>query len=215
MRLVLLGAPGSGKGTQAGLLKAKYGFIHISTGEILRQNISEKTELGLRAEVFMSKGELVPDAIVIEMVENRLSKDGNAKGFLMDGFPRTVAQAQAFDKFLNAMGRPLDAALLIDVDEELLVRRLTNRRTCRACGKIFNLLNVEAGTENCLDCGGELYLRDDDDESVIRNRLEVYKKHTEPLVAWYKNKGLLRIVKVQEHYMPEDTFRSTEVALGL
>jgi len=215
LRLVLLGAPGSGKGTQADLLKAKFDFVHISTGDILRKNLQEKTELGLRAETFMNKGELVPDAIIISMVEDRLYKDDIAKGFLMDGFPRTLPQAEALDKTLNAMELHLDAALLIKVDDELVVRRLTNRRTCRTCGKIVSLLDLPAETKNCPGCGGDLDQRNDDSESVIRHRLEVYKKQTEPLVAWYKEKGLLRTVEVQEHFMPEDTFKGTEAALGL
>jgi len=213
--LILLGAPGSGKGTQADLLKTKYGVAHISTGDILRKNLEAKTELGLRAKTFMDKGELVPDALIIDMVEERLRVDDVAKGFLMDGFPRTIPQAEALDSMLSAMGLNLDAVLLIKVADELVVRRLTNRRTCRACGKISSLLDVPNGTTNCLECGGELYQRDDDKESVIRHRLEVYREQTEPLAAWYEDKGLLRAVEVQEHYMPEDTFRETEAALGL
>jgi len=215
MRLILLGAPGSGKGTQADLLNAKYGFVHISTGDILRKNLKEKTELGLRAESFMNEGELVPDAIIIDMVEERFRRDDVAGGFLMDGFPRTVPQADAFEKMLNDMGRPLDAVLLIEVDEELIVRRLTNRRTCRACGKILNLLKVAAGTENCPDCGGEIYQRDDDCEQVIRNRLDVYREQTEPLAAWYESRGLLRVFETLEHHTPEDALKGAEAALGL
>ena len=215
MRLVLLGAPGSGKGTQADFLKTKYDCVHISTGDILRKNLREKTMLGLRAETFMNKGELVPDAIIIDMVEERLGGDDVVKGFIMDGFPRTVPQAEALDKMLDKMERPLDAVLLIKIDDELVVRRLTNRRTCHACGKILSLLDVGAGTKNCPDCGGELYQRDDDSESVIRHRLQVYKEQTEPLVTWYEGKGLLRTVEVRDHYMPEDTFEGVKAALGL
>ena len=215
MRLVLLGAPGSGKGTQADLLQSKYALVHISTGDILRKNLREKTDLGLCAEAFMNKGELVPDAVVIDMVEARLRQDDVSKGFLMDGFPRTVPQADAFDKMLSGMGRPLDAVVLIKIDEELVVRRLTNRRTCRSCGKIWSLLTMASGTKNCTDCGGELYQRDDDGEPVIRNRLEVYKEQTEPLVVWYEGKGLLRSVEVKESYSPKDTLKEVEAALGL
>ena len=215
VRLVLLGAPGSGKGTQAGFLKAQYDCVHVSTGDILRKHLQEKTELGLRAETFMNEGELVPDAVIIDMMGERLRKDDVAKGFLMDGFPRDIQQAEAFDKMLKEMGYRLDAALLIDVAEEIIIRRLTNRRTCRACGKILSLLDVAPGTNNCLDCGGELYHRDDDSVQVIRHRLEVYKERTEPLIAWYEGKGLLRAVEVLDHYKPEDTFREVKVALGL
>ena len=215
MRLVLLGAPGCGKGTLAILLEAKYGFVHISTGDILRKNLEDKTDLGLRAEAFMNEGELVPDALIIDMVKERLREDDVVKGFLMDGFPRTIPQADEFDKMLSALGLKLDVALFIKVDDETVFRRLTNRRTCRACGKILSLLNIAPGTENCSACGGELYHRDDDTESVIHHRLEIYKEQTEPLVAWYKKKGLLRTVEVEGHYMPEDTFKSTEAALNL
>ena len=215
MRLVLLGAPGSGKGTQANLLKAKYGCVHISTGDILRKNLQEKTDLGLRAETFMNKGELVSDGLIIDMTKERLGKDDVAKGFLMDGFPRTIPQAEAFDRMLNEMARPLDAVVLIKIDEELIVRRLTNRRTCRGCGKIFSLLTVAPGTKNCPDCGGELYQRDDDSERVIRNRLQVYREQTEPLVTWYEGKGLLHSVEADESSTPEGIFKGIEAALSL
>jgi adenylate kinase len=210
-----LGAPGSGKGTQAGFLKAKYDCVHIATGDILRKNLQEKTDLGLRAETFMNKGELVPDDLIINMMKERLHEDDVAKGYLMDGFPRTIPQAEALDKMLNDMDLPLDAVLLIKVDDDVLVKRLTNRRTCRVCGGILNLADVPPGTKNCLSCGGELYQRDDDSEMVIRNRLSVYKEQTEPLAAWYKNKGMLRAVEVQEHFMPEDTFGGVKAVLGL
>ena len=215
MRLVLLGAPGSGKGTQAGFLKTKYDCVHISTGDILREHLREKTELGLRAESFMHEGELVPDAIIIDMVKERLHQDDVAKGFIMDGFPRDIEQAEEFDKMLSDMKLHLDAVLLINVDEEIIIRRLTNRRICRACGKPSNLLDVAPGTTSCPYCGGELYQRDDDSEPVIRHRLKVYKEQTEPIAGWYEGRGLLRTVEVREHYMPEDTFRAVGAVLGL
>ena len=211
MRLVLLGAPGSGKGTQAELLKEWYGCAHISTGDILRQNLKDGTELGQRAKVFMNRGELVPDALVVEMVQSRLREKDTEQGFLMDGFPRTIFQAEALEKTLNELNRPLDGVLLLKIDEELLVRRLINRRTCRTCGKIWNLLSIGEAKE-CPDCGGELFQRDDDTESVIRNRLKVYREQTEPLVSWYEKKGLLRVVETAGS--PEDNFRKIQVALG-
>jgi adenylate kinase len=163
----------------------------------------------------MSNGDLVPDDVIIEMVKERLSKDDVTKGFLMDGFPRTVMQADALDKMLNEIGRPLDAALFINVAEDTIVRRLSHRRVCRACGEALNLLDVASETKNCLACSGELYQRDDDSEQVIRKRLQVYRQQTEPVVELYKKKGFLRTVEVQDHYMPEDTFRGVKAALGL
>jgi len=209
--LVLLGAPGSGKGTQAELLKAKYGSAHISTGDILRQNLKDGTELGMKAKAFMDKGELVSDDLVVQMMRMRLQEKDAAAGFLMDGFPRTVPQAEAFEKILEELSRPLEGALLIKIDEEILVQRLVNRRTCRSCGGIWNLVNMP-GIEKCPDCGGELYQRDDDAESVIRNRLKVYHAQTEPLVSWYEKKALLRTVEA--HGTPEDIFKEIQVILG-
>ncbi|MDR1732979.1 MAG: adenylate kinase [Synergistaceae bacterium] len=192
MRLVLLGAPGAGKGTQANLLKEKYGCVHISTGDIFRRNLKEKTELGLQAESFMSRGELVPDSLVVKMVSERFREKDVAKGFLMDGFPRTIVQAEAFETVLNERGYPLDGALLLKIEEEVLVQRLTNRRTCRSCGGISNLLTMrEPEGKRCLTCGGELYQREDDEEEVIRNRLKVYREQTALLVAWYGQRGIL------------------------
>jgi len=213
--LILLGGPGSGKGTQADFLKVKYGCAHISTGDILRKSLREKTDLGLRAETFMNKGELVPDAIMVDMVEGRLREDDVAGGFVMDGFPRDIPQAEAFDKILNKMNYHLDAVLFLKIDEEVLVRRLTSRRVCRTCGKAWSPLTVAAGTENCPDCGGELYRRNDDNEQVVRHRIQIYKEHTEPLAAWYEDKGLLRVVEVKEHCMPKDTFNGIEAVLSL
>ncbi|MDR1978606.1 MAG: adenylate kinase [Synergistaceae bacterium] len=212
MRLVLLGAPGSGKGTQAELLKAQYGCAHISTGDILRRNLKDKTELGVRAGVFMNKGELVPDGLVVEMVEKRLREDDAANSFLMDGFPRTLPQAEALESMLKELDRPLDVVLFLKVEEEFLVRRLTNRRTCRSCGKIWNALLMATGTKACPECGGELHQRDDDMESVIRNRLDVYREQTEPLMSWYEKKGLLRSIDAVNS--PEKTFKEIQVALG-
>jgi adenylate kinase len=157
----------------------------------------------------MSKGELVPDELVIEMAKARLREDDAAKGFLMDGFPRTLPQAEVFEKILEELGRPLDAVLLFSIDEEALVRRLSNRRTCRACGKIWNLLSMTGA--NCPDCGEELYQRDDDAESVIRNRLKVYNDQTAPLVSWYEKKGLLRTVEAAGS--PEEILQKIQAVL--
>ena len=213
MRLVLLGAPGSGKGTQAELLKVEYGCVHISTGDILRQNMQDKTELGIEAEAFMGKGELVPDDLVVKMVSDRLRQGDTASGFLMDGFPRTLRQAEAFENISKELAQPLDAVLLLKIDEELIVQRLTNRRTCRSCGKIWNLLTMSnSGGKPCPVCAGELYQRDDDMESVIRNRLKVFHVQTAPLILWYENRGILRVVDASKSQ--EDTFKEIQAVLG-
>lgn len=194
MRLVLLGAPGSGKGTQAAFLKERYGCVHVSTGDIFRKNLKEETPLGLLAREYMDKGALVPDEVVLKMVSGRLLEPDMKAGFLLDGFPRTVAQAEFLDAFLGERGLGLDVVILFDIEDEVLVRRLSNRRTCRSCGGIFNLLTLEGDKHVCPACRGELYQRDDDKESVIRNRLKVFHEQTRPLVDWYAGKGLLSSV---------------------
>ena len=210
MRLVLLGAPGSGKGTQADLLKARYSCVHISTADILRRHLKDKTELGMRSENFMSKGALVPDGLVVEMVEERLQE--GAGNFVMDGFPRTLPQAEALEKVLRKLDCPLDAVIFLKIEEEFLVRRLVHRRTCRRCGKIWNVLTMMDGTKICPEWGGELDQRSDDAESVIRNRIDVYREQTEPLISWYAKKGVLRSIDAVNS--PEETFKEIQVILG-
>ena len=213
MRLVLLGAPGSGKGTQADLFRTRCGYVHIATGDILRQNLKDRTGLGLQADAFMSKGELVPDNLVVEMIAERLRENDVSRGFLLDGFPRTIPQAESLDAILNDLGWNLDAALFFVIDEEALVRRLMHRRTCRSCGKIWNLLSAEdENFDICPSCGGELYQRDDDKESVIRNRLDVYRNQTEPVVSWYRKKGLLYDIDASKSR--EETFEEIKSVLG-
>ena len=214
MRLVLLGAPGSGKGTQAAFLKKRYGCIHVSTGDIFRENLRNKTPLGLEAEGYMSKGALVPDEVVVKMVSARLREQDAEAGFLLDGFPRTVAQAEFLDAFLQERDWPLDAVVLFAIDEEKLVQRLVNRRTCRSCGKIYNLLRAEDGFDGkkCPACDGEIYQREDDSERVIRNRLKVFGDQTAPLIAWYEKKELLRRIDVSG--TPEEAFEALEAVLG-
>ena len=189
MRAILLGAPGAGKGTQAEDIKAHYKCAHISTGDMLRANLKANTELGKKAKTFMDSGMLVPDDVIIGMIEDRLAESDCVNGFLLDGFPRTIPQAEALDELLDKMKRPLDAVILFDVDDDVVVRRLTNRRTCSKCGKITNLLSHQG--ENCADCGGILQQRDDDREEVIRNRLSVYHTQTAPLIDWYEKKKIL------------------------
>lgn len=187
MNVVLLGAPGAGKGTQAERIIATYGVPHISTGDILRAAVANETPLGLEAKRYMDAGELVPDSVVIGLVKDRLSESDTEKGFILDGFPRTTAQAEALDAELDALGKDIDAAVAIIVDPEVIVGRLTSRRTCRACKRI----TTAAEGDTCSACGGELFQRDDDNEATVRNRLDVYERSTAPLIDYYRGQGLL------------------------
>jgi adenylate kinase len=196
MRLVLLGAPGAGKGTQAKKLIDKYGIPQISTGDILRKAVADGTTLGKEAKTYMDKGELVPDSVVIGLVKERIAQDDCKKGYILDGFPRNTAQAEALDKVLSEMNAPLDIALSVDVDKDILMKRLTGRRTCKNCQQMYNIYFSPPRTDGkCDKCGGELFQRDDDKEETIKNRLEVYERSTAPLIDYYRNKGILRSVQ--------------------
>ena len=195
MRLVLLGAPGAGKGTQAKMLIDKYGIPQISTGDLLRAAVKGGTELGKEAKGYMDRGELVPDSVVLGMVRERLAADDTKKGYILDGFPRNTSQAEALDGMLLEMGMGLEAALSVDVPFELLMKRLTGRRTCKACGQMFNIYFSAPKAEGVCDkCGGELFQRDDDQEETIKKRLEVYQDQTAPLIDYYSGKGILKRV---------------------
>jgi adenylate kinase len=195
MRLVLLGAPGAGKGTQAKKLIDKYVIPQISTGDILRKAVADGTPLGKEAKSVMDKGELVPDSIVIGLVKERLAQDDCKKGYILDGFPRTTPQAEELDNVLAEMGSPLDTALSVDVDAEILMKRLTGRRTCKSCQQMFNVHFTPPQKEGACDkCGGELFQRDDDKEDTIKNRLDVYEKSTAPLIDYYGKKNILKSV---------------------
>ncbi|MBW2999181.1 adenylate kinase [Candidatus Woesearchaeota archaeon] len=186
MRLILLGPPGTGKGTQASRLIEKYGIPTISTGEIFRQAFKQGTELGKKAKEYTSKGLLVPDEIVLGIVEERLKQDDCKKGFIFDGFPRTIAQAEALDKITE-----IDRVIDITSSEEIIIKRLSSRRQCRECSAIYGI-NIPSKQEGVCDkCGGELYQRDDDKEEAVKKRLDVYKKQTEPLIEYYRKKGKL------------------------
>ena len=195
MRLVFLGAPGAGKGTQAKKLVEKYGIPQISTGDLLRAAVAEGTALGKEAKSYMDRGELVPDKVVLGMVKERISQDDCKKGFILDGFPRNVAQAEALDKMLAEMNIPLDLALNVDVPFDDLMKRLTGRRTCKVCGQMYNIYYSPPKVEGkCDKCGGELFQRDDDKEETIKERLDVYRAQTEPLIDYYSKKGILKNV---------------------
>ncbi|HHX40386.1 MAG TPA: adenylate kinase [Armatimonadetes bacterium] len=195
MRLVLLGAPGAGKGTLAKQLSKALGVVHISTGDIFREEVAAGTELGKKAKSYMDRGALVPDEVVIGMVKQRLSRPDVNAGFILDGFPRTAPQAEALDRVLEESSRPLDAVLDIVVPEETVVRRLSGRRVCRGCGAIYHVDTMPTKQEGVCDkCGGEVYQRDDDQPEAIRHRLRVYAEATAPLTDYYRTKGLLRPV---------------------
>jgi adenylate kinase len=187
MRLLLVGPPGAGKGTQAQFLAAHYLIPHISTGDIFRANLKAGTDLGNQAKAFMDRGELVPDSVTNEMVKDRLTHDDAAKGFLLDGYPRNVIQAEVLRAFLVERDTPLQAALELSIANDEIIKRLSSRRTCRACGA-----SAAAGADNCSSCNEtDLYQREDDKEEVITRRLEVYQEQTAPLIAFYRGEGLL------------------------
>ena len=195
MNLILLGPPGAGKGTQAKILIRKFGIPQISTGDILRGAVKEQTPMGIKAKGYMDAGALVPDDVVVGIVEERLAKPDCHDGFILDGFPRTVAQADALKKTLAGLNKKIEHVISIVVDKEELIGRITGRRTCRLCGKGYNLeFDPPKQNGKCDECGGELYQRDDDSEMTMRNRLDVYELQTAPLIDYYAHESLLRTV---------------------
>ncbi|MBO0994221.1 adenylate kinase [Bacillus sp. SD088] len=200
MNLVLMGLPGAGKGTQADKIVEKYGTPHISTGDMFRAAMSEGTELGLKAKSFMDQGALVPDEVTIGIVQERLNKPDCEDGFLLDGFPRTVAQADALETILEKIGKKIDFVINIQVDKEILIERLTGRRICENCGATYHLVfNPPAAEGVCDRCGGKLYQRADDNAETVQNRLEVNLQQTQPLLDFYQAKGYLKNINGQQH----------------
>jgi adenylate kinase len=194
-----MGLPGAGKGTQAEKIVEKYGIPHISTGDMFRAAIKEGTDLGLQAKSFMDKGNLVPDEVTIGIVRERLSKEDCNQGFLLDGFPRTVAQAEALETILSDLNKRINFVINIDVDKDILMGRLTGRRICKSCGSTYHLVfNPPAADDVCDRCGGELYQRADDNEETVQNRLDVNLKQTKPLLDFYETKGYLRNINGQQ-----------------
>lgn len=213
MRLILLGPPGAGKGTQAANIVEKYNVPHISTGDIFRKNIKEGTALGVEAKAFMDRGELVPDSLVIAIVADRLREEDCQAGFLLDGFPRTVAQAEALDEVLTSMNCSLNHVVNIQVDPKLLVERAVGRRICRDCGATYHIAFNPSKVEGVCDkCSGELYQRSDDNEETVSNRVRVYVEETSPLVSYYSNKGI--IVNLDGEKTIEAVFEDICSALG-
>jgi adenylate kinase len=193
-KIILLGAPGSGKGTLAEKITAKYGIPQISTGDILRQNTEEGTELGKKAKEYMDRGDLVPDDLVVDLVADRLAKPDAREGFMLDGFPRTIAQAEALNKVLAASGAKIDFVIYLNTPKEELIKRISGRRLCGVCGKSYNVNNPEfapTSREICDICGGKLIQRPDDTEEVAETRIDVYNEQTLPLVGYYSDAGML------------------------
>jgi len=214
LNLVLLGAPGSGKGTQAERIIGRHDIPHISTGDILRDAVARGTELGATAKRYMDAGDLVPDDVIIGIMRARLGEPDARRGFLLDGFPRTIEQAEALDEMLADSGRALTGVLLLDVPEEELVQRLSGRRMCRSCGANYNVIFNPPATEGVCDvCGGELYQRSDDNEETVRNRLAVYRRQTAPLIGYYEAHGLVRRFYGGGRG-PDDVFAEVEASLS-
>lgn len=195
MKVVMLGAPGAGKGTQAKKIAAKYNIPHISTGDIFRANIKNGTELGKKAKTYMDQGLLVPDELVVDLVVDRVNQEDCQAGYVLDGFPRTIPQAEALDKALAEQNQKLDFAINVDVPDENIVHRMGGRRVCVGCGATYHLEYAPTKVEGICDvCGGELILRDDDKPETVKKRLDVYHEQTQPLIDYYKNAGILKTV---------------------
>ena len=195
MKIIMLGAPGAGKGTQAKKIAEKYSIPHISTGDIFRANIKNGTELGNKAKTYMDQGLLVPDELVVDLVVDRVGQDDAKNGYVLDGFPRTIPQAEALDKALEAIGEKVDFAINVEVPDENIIRRMSGRRACVACGGTYHLVHIPPKQEGICDtCGKELILREDDKPETVKKRLDVYHEQTQPLIDYYTGKGILKEV---------------------
>ena len=195
MKIIMLGAPGAGKGTQAKMIAEKYQIPHVSTGDIFRANIKNGTELGMEAKKYMDQGLLVPDELTVKILLDRVAQADCGQGYVLDGFPRTIPQAEVLDEALNKLGEQIDYAINVDVPDENIVKRMSGRRACLKCGATFHLEHVPPKAEGlCDSCGSELVLRDDDKAETVQNRLRVYHEQTQPLIEFYTGKGILKTV---------------------
>lgn len=195
MKIIMLGAPGAGKGTQAKKIAAKYEIPHISTGDIFRANIKNGTELGKKAKTYMDQGLLVPDELVVDLVVDRVNQEDCSRGYVLDGFPRTIPQAEVLDKALTELGDHIDYAIDVNVPDENIIKRMSGRRACLTCGATYHIEHVPPKKEGICDaCGNELVLRDDDKPETVKNRLDVYHKQTQPLIDYYTEKNILKTV---------------------
>ena len=213
MKIIMLGAPGAGKGTQAKMIAEKFNIPHISTGDIFRANIKNGTELGKKAKEFMDKGQLVPDELTVEILLDRVANDDCKNGYVLDGFPRTIPQADVLDKELTKLGDKVDFAINVDVPDENIVRRMSGRRACLKCGATYHIVHIPPVKEGICDkCGSELVLRDDDKEETVKNRLSVYHEQTQPLIDFYDKKGVLK--EVDGTVDSKDVFAAITAILG-
>ncbi|WP_443661942.1 adenylate kinase [Eshraghiella crossota] len=213
MKIIMLGAPGAGKGTQADKICAKYNIPHISTGDIFRANIKNNTELGQKAKSYMDKGELVPDELVVDLVVDRIKADDCTNGYVLDGFPRTIPQAEALDAALAAINDKVDYAINVEVPDENIINRMSGRRACVACGATYHVVHIPTKVDGVCDkCGAELILRDDDKPETVKNRLNVYHEQTQPLIDYYTAKNVLH--EVDGTKAMEDVFSSIVSILG-
>ena len=213
MKIIMLGAPGAGKGTQADKICAKYNIPHISTGDIFRANIKNNTELGQKAKSYMDKGELVPDELVVDLVVDRIKADDCTIGYVLDGFPRTIPQAEALDAALAAINDKVDYAINVEVPDENIINRMSGRRACVACGATYHIVHIPTKVDGVCDkCGAELILRDDDKPETVKNRLNVYHEQTQPLIDYYTAKNVLH--EVDGTKAMEDVFSSIVSILG-
>ena len=213
MKIIMLGAPGAGKGTQAKKIAEKYNIPHISTGDIFRANIKNNTELGKKAKEYMDQGLLVPDELTCDLVTDRIQKDDCSNGFILDGFPRTIPQAEALDKALKAMGQSMDYAINVDVPDENIVSRMSGRRACLKCGATYHIVTIPPKSEGiCDNCGSELVQREDDKPETVKKRLDVYHEQTQPLIDYYNNQGILRSVDGTKDF--EGVFQDIVMILG-
>ena len=195
MKIIMLGAPGAGKGTQAKMIAEKYGLPHISTGDIFRANIKEGTELGKEAKTYMDKGQLVPDELTVRILLDRVAKDDCKNGYVLDGFPRTIPQAEVLDKALTERNDKIDYAINVEVPDENIINRMSGRRACLGCGATYHIVHIPPKQEGVCDkCGQDLVLRDDDKPETVKNRLQVYHEQTQPLIDFYEKKGVLKTV---------------------
>jgi len=211
MRIVMLGPPGAGKGTQAKRLSKKLDLPHLSTGDLLRKAVSNNTPLGKKAKSYMIKGELVPDSIILEIIEDEIEKQKNKDGFILDGFPRNITQAKKLDKYLEEKSEKLDMVINLEVDKNTIIKRLTGRRICPKCGRIYHIENAPSDLV-CKDCGTELRQREDDKEETVRNRIDVYFKETYPLIEYYQKKDILK--NVPGEGSPDEVFNIIVALIG-
>lgn len=213
MKIIMLGAPGAGKGTQAKRIASEYGIPHISTGDIFRANIKDQTELGMEAKSYMDKGLLVPDELTVKILLDRVAKDDCKNGYVLDGYPRTIPQAEVLDKAVKELGEAIDFAINVDVPDENIIRRMSGRRSCPGCGAIFHIEHMPPKKEGICDtCGKELVIRDDDKPETVQNRLKVYHEQTQPLIEYYSKQGIVKEVDGTKD--PEAVFNAIKDILG-